>query len=107
VALEDWVRGREFVNRQATVAATYTRELAPEWTMSLTESFDRWAAEEQRMGTQLNAPMARTASENEAFTRGIVTWSPDMAHSLAFGGEYSAEWFADPSPTGWCRRAPR
>jgi outer membrane receptor protein involved in Fe transport len=106
LSLEDWVRGREFVNRQFTVTGTYTKALAPAWGVTLTQSFDRWAAEEQRMGTQLNAPARRTADEEELFSRGIVNWSPTSAHSVAFGSEYSREWFADPFVSDALDRAP-
>jgi iron complex outermembrane receptor protein len=104
--LGDWVRGRQFANRQFTVASTYKKELTPHWAVTLTESFDRWGAEEQRMGTQLNAPSRRNASEKEIFTRGVVNWSPSGAHSLAFGSEYSREWFADPFVSDALDRAP-
>jgi hypothetical protein len=106
LSLEDWVRGREVVNRQVTVAGVYTKALTPHWTLTLTESFDHWGAEEQRMGTQTSAPGRRTGSEKELFTRAIANWSPNDAHSLAVGTEYSREWFADPYPSDALDRVP-
>lgn len=106
MSLEHWVRGREFVNRQFTLTGTYTKELSPEWTVTLTESFDHWGAEEQRMGTQLNARSRRNAGEKELFTRGIVHWSPTRTHTLAFGSEHSREWFSDPYVSDALDRVP-
>ena len=106
LSVQDWVRGRQVVNRQVTVAGVYTKELAPKWTLTLAESFDHWGAEEQRMGTQTNAPSRRDAGEKELFTRAVANWSLNDAHSLAIGTEYSHEWFSDPYPSDALDRAP-
>lgn len=106
LSVADWVRGRRISNRQFTVAGVYKMQLAPQWTLALTQSFDHWEAEEQRMGTQTTAPARRDAGEKELFTRAIATWSPTDAHTLAIGSEYSRESFVDPYPSDALDRAP-
>lgn len=96
LSLADWVRGRQFLNRQTTVAATYKKDLTEHWSLNLMESYGQWDFKDQRMGTQLTAPLPREGGEHEWFSRAVAVWSPTQSHSLAFGSEYSHEAFYDP-----------
>ena len=93
---DDWLRGRQFLNRQSTVAATLKQPLGSQWRFDAMASYDYWWFRNQLMGTQTNAPAPSDGGEKEAFGRAILTWSPTKAHSLAFGSEYSHENFNDP-----------
>lgn len=106
LAVDDWVRGRQFRNEQATVVAGFNKQVAPKWKLNLTGSFDRYALRDQRMGTQLNAPEPRDANEKELFGRAIATWTPASAHALAIGMEYSRERYDDPFFSDALDRAP-
>ncbi len=106
LSVNDWIRGRQFRNRQTTVAATFKKDLSPTLRLNLMESFDRWSLKDQRMGTQTNAPVPREGGESEFFSRAIATWTPNQTHSLAFGAEYSRESFDDPYYSDALDRAP-
>lgn len=96
VSLADWVRGRQFLNRQSTTTVSFKKDLSEHWNLSLAESYTRWDFKDQRMGTQVTAPLPREGGEQEWFSRAIAVWSPTSSHSLAFGSEYSHETFNDP-----------
>jgi len=96
MSVADWVRGRQFMNRQSSVTSTFNQAITSHWSVKLLQSYARWDAEDQRMGTQTNAPWIRDAVEDESFSRAVATWSPSSGQSLAVGTEYSHEWFHDP-----------
>jgi hypothetical protein len=106
LSVDDWVRGRQFSNRQTTLAATYKKDLSSRWRVNTMASYDYWWFRHQLMGTQTNAPDAEVGGEGEVFGRAIATWSPKPAHSLAFGSEYSRERFKDPYFSYALDRAP-
>ena len=106
LSLADWVRGREFMNRQSTVEGTFNKPLSDHWSLSLLQSYTHWDAQELRMGTQVTAPLPRDAGEQESFSRAIATWTPSNAHSIAVGTEFSHEWFHDPYFSDALDRAP-
>jgi iron complex outermembrane receptor protein len=103
-SLEDWTRGREFRNQQTTTTGRFKKELSPEWNLELVQSFNIWYCDNQLMGTS-PAPFQH-GRESESFSRGIVTWKPNDAHSLAVGTDYSHEWFHDPPYSYALDRAP-
>lgn len=99
LSLGDWTLGREILNQQYTAAIRFKKELSPAWNLELLQSDDYWAFKDQRAGTSLygSSPRpTRLADENQAFSRAIAVWTPNDAHSLAFGTEYSHMWFHDP-----------
>jgi len=99
VALDDWTMGREILNQQYTLTASFKKELSPSWNLQLLQSDDYWAFKDQRAGTSIfgSSPRpTRLADENQAFSRAIAVWTPTDAQSLAFGMEYSHMWFHDP-----------
>lgn len=102
----DWLRGRQFQNRQFTVAATLKKQISPKWRVNLMESYDAWSYQNQLMGTQTNAPLPVWSGEKEFFSRAIFTVSPTSAHALAFGAEFSHESFHDPFFSYALDRAP-
>ena len=93
-SLEDWARGREIRNQQYTATASFKKDLSPTWNLQLMESYDLWRFKDFRAGTSPRP--TRSANEQEAFSRAIAVWTPVDAHSIAFGLEYSHEWFDDP-----------
>ncbi|MGA2138401.1 MAG: TonB-dependent receptor plug domain-containing protein [Verrucomicrobiia bacterium] len=97
--LGEWLEGREILNQQYTAAARFKKELSPAWNLELLQSDDLWEFKDQRAGTSIlgSSPRpTRLAYENQAFSRAIAVWTPNDAHSLAFGTEYSHMWFHDP-----------
>ncbi|MBC7784702.1 MAG: TonB-dependent receptor, partial [Burkholderiales bacterium] len=66
---------------------------------------DIFAYTDSRSGIAVGQPV-RHASENELFTRAIAVWTPNDAHSLAFGTEYSHTWFKDPPQSDALDRLP-
>ncbi|HUJ72136.1 MAG TPA: TonB-dependent receptor [Verrucomicrobiae bacterium] len=93
-SLGAWTLGREILNQQYTLAASFEKELSPSWKLKLLQSDDYWAFKDQRAGTSPRP--TRLADENQAFSRAIAVWTPTEAQSLAFGMEYSHMWFHDP-----------
>jgi outer membrane receptor protein involved in Fe transport len=93
--LDEWTRGREIRNQQYTATARFKKDLSPTWNLELLQSYDRWAFKDARARTSPRP--TRSANEQEAFSRAIAVWTPNDAHSLAFGVEYSHEWFYDPT----------
>ena len=96
VPLSDWLRGRQFLNQQFTVAGTLKKAFSPHWNADAMVSYDNWWLRDLRMGTQVTAPATRHGGESEYYGKAIATWSPTPAHSLAFGTEFSHEMFRDP-----------
>ncbi len=96
LGVEDWIRGRQFLNRQSTVAATFNKDVSTHWRLNLMGSYDDWWFKHQLMGTQTNAPDPAAGGESELFGRAIATWSPSDTHTIALGGELSRESFEDP-----------
>ena len=92
--LEDWTLGREIRNQQYTGTVRFKKDLSPTWNLELLQSDDLWAFKDQRAFT--SPKTTRSANENQAFSRAIAVWTPNDAHSLAFGIEYAHEWFHDP-----------
>ena len=89
--------GREIRNQQYTAATRFKKDLSPTWNLELLQSYDLWAFKDQRAGADSWPPRrTRSADEQQAFSRAIAVWTPNDAHSLAFGLEYSHEWFHDP-----------
>ena len=86
LSLEDWTRGRQFQNRQTTVAATFKKDLSPQWKLNLMGSYDDWWFKHQLMGTQTNAPGSRRPVERASSSAArSPPGAPTEAHSLAFG----------------------
>jgi outer membrane receptor protein involved in Fe transport len=106
LSVDDWVRGRQFTNKQTTAVATFKKQISSEWRLNLMGSFDAWRLHDQRMGTQTTAPNPRNAGEDEAFGRAIATWAPSAKHSVAIGTEFSHESFNDPYFSDALDRAP-
>ena len=50
LSVEDWIRGRQFRNRQTTVAGTFKKDISSTLRLNIMESFDRWSLKDQRMG---------------------------------------------------------
>lgn len=104
VSLEEWTRGRQFQNRQFTVSGRFKQELGSQWSLDLSQSFDRWAFRDQRAGVyQLPT---RNGREDEAASRAIAIWQPAEDRSLAFGFEYSHTWYHNPPFSDTLDRAP-
>ena len=95
--LETFTLGREIRNQQYTAATRFKKDLSPTWNLELLQSYDLWAFKDQRAGADSWPPRrTRSADEQQAFSRAIAVWTPNDAHSLAFGMEYSHMWFHDP-----------
>ncbi|HUI07784.1 MAG TPA: TonB-dependent receptor [Verrucomicrobiae bacterium] len=93
-SLDDWTLGREIRNQQYTATASFKKDLSPSWNLEMLESCDLWVFKDQRAFT--SPKPTRVAHEDQAFSRAIADWTPNSAHSLAFGVEYSHMWFHDP-----------
>lgn len=104
VTLDDWTRGRQQINRQYTATARYKKNFNPQWGVDLMQSYDLWSFEDERAGV-FSVPLSNTR-ENELFSRAIGLWTPNRMHSLAFGTEYSHEWFHVPPTSDALDRAP-
>ena len=94
VSLDEWTRGREFRNRQVTTTGHFKKDLSEQWNLELVQSFDIWYYKNHLMGT--STADVQNGRETELFSRAIMTWTPNDAHTLAFGTDYSHEWFDDP-----------
>jgi outer membrane receptor protein involved in Fe transport len=105
LAVSEWTRGREVKNRQITVAARLKLDLSRTWNLELLQSDAAWLFTDRRAGTSVGRPV-RHASEDGLFSRAIARWTPNAAHSLAFGTEYSPIWFSDPPQSDALDRAP-
>ena len=96
-SLDDWTTGREILNHQYTLAVRFKKELSPAWNLELLQSDDYWDVQGSAAPHLVRArEPTRVADENQAFSRAIAVWTPNDAHSLAFGAEYSHMWFHDP-----------
>ncbi|MBI4386189.1 MAG: TonB-dependent receptor, partial [Elusimicrobia bacterium] len=108
--LDEWTRGRQVLNQQFTVTGELKKELSPQWTLNLMQSYDLFAFKDERAGAQpptVTFPMeVRHGREHELFTRAIANWTPNDAHKLAFGTEYSHEWFHNPPQSDALDRNP-
>ncbi len=104
VSLDEWTRGREFRNQQVTATGRFKKDLSPEWNLELVQSFDIWYYDNHLMGTS-PAPFQH-GRESEWFSRALVSWTPNDAHSLALGTDYSHEWFYEPPYSYALDRAP-
>jgi outer membrane receptor protein involved in Fe transport len=105
MSLQEWTRGRQFRNRQATATASYKKDLSSQWRLELTQSYDVWWLKDERAGVNFTQPL-RKGDEQELFSRAIAIWSPGDNHEVAFGMDYSHEWFYDPSYSDTLDRAP-
>jgi iron complex outermembrane receptor protein len=105
VSLDDWTDGRPIQNQQFTTTVRYKQDVSPHWNVELLQSFDAWASTDEREGVTVGAPI-RHSHEDQLFSRGIATWTPVEAQSLAFGMEYSHIWFDDPPQSDALDRAP-
>ncbi len=104
VSLDEWTRGREFRNRQITTTGRFKKDLSEQWNLELVQSFDVWLYKNRLMGT--SPEPTQRGRETEWFSHAILTWTPNQAHSLAFGADYSHEWFNDPPFSYALDRAP-
>lgn len=104
VSVDEWTRGRQFCNKQFTLTGRYRQDLSPSWKLDVMQSYDMWDLEDQRAGVY-RLPI-RKGQEHDVFSRAIATWTPVEAHSIAFGSEYSHEWFHNPSYSDALDRAP-
>jgi iron complex outermembrane receptor protein len=92
--LDEWTRGREFKNRQVTVTGRLKKQLSEQLNLELMQSFDIWCYRNHLMG--VSPQVVQHGRETELFSRAILTWTPSDVHSLAFGADYSHEWFDEP-----------
>lgn len=104
VSLDEWTRGREFENRQITSTGRFKKDLSEQWNLELVQSFDIWFYKNHLMGT--SPQVVQHGRETEWFSRAILMWTPNDAHSLAFGADYSHEWFDEPPFSYALDRAP-
>ena len=104
-SLDDWLQGRQVKNQQGTATISYKKDLSDQWNLQLAEAYDIWMAKDQRAGVSQNEPIASNY-ENQLFSRAIATWTPVEAESLAFGTEYSHEWYHDPPHSNALDAAP-
>ncbi len=104
VPLEEWVRGRQFQNRQATFDARFERDLNDAWSLEAGYGFDVWTFQDQRAGVY-RLPV-RHGRETEHTARAVATWRPAPAHVLAFGGDYSRVAFHNPPYSDTLDRPP-
>jgi len=94
IPLDEWTDGRQFENEEFTTAVSLKKDLSPEWNLDLEQSYRVWTYTDQLMG---DAPEPlQNGQEAELFTRGRLTWTPVEWNQLAFGTDYSHEWFHDP-----------
>lgn len=105
IPVNEWTRGRQAKNQQFTAAARLKTDLSPSWNLELLQSYDMWLLKDQRAGVSVGKP-TRHAYEHQLFSRAIVLWTPNQAHSLALGTEYSHMWFHDPAQSDALDRAP-
>jgi outer membrane receptor protein involved in Fe transport len=103
--LDQWLQGREIKNQVGSTAVSYKKDLSDQWNLQLLQSYDIWMAKDQRAGVSQNEPQASNY-ENQLFSRAIATWTPESAESLAFGTEYSHEWYHDPPRSNALDAAP-
>ncbi|MGD0390639.1 MAG: TonB-dependent receptor [Tepidisphaeraceae bacterium] len=94
VPLDEWTDGRQFDNEEFTTAVSLKKDLSPEWNLDLEQSYRVWTYTDQLMG-DMTEPLQH-GQESELFTRGLLTWTPIASNQLAFGADYSHEWFYDP-----------
>jgi iron complex outermembrane receptor protein len=94
IPLDEWTRGREFQNQELTTTARFKKDLSPEWNLELVQSYRIWYYNDQLMGD--DPQPFQHGRESESFSRAIVSWTPNDAHSVALGADYSHEWFHDP-----------
>jgi hypothetical protein len=105
LSLDEWTDGRSIFNQQSTTAAHFRKDLSDQWSLEFLQSFDVWAARDQREGVNASLPV-RSSDENQLFTRLLATWKPIDAETLAFGTEYSHIWYHDPPQSDALDRAP-
>jgi iron complex outermembrane receptor protein len=94
ISLDEWTRGREFQNQELTTTARFKKDLSPEWNLELVQSYRIWYYNDQLMGD--DPQPFQHGRESESFSRALATWTPNDAHSVALGTDYSHEWFHDP-----------
>jgi iron complex outermembrane receptor protein len=94
IPLDEWTDGRQFQNQEFTTAASLKKDLSPGWNLQLVQSYRLWNYNDQLMG-DTPEPLQQ-GQEAELFSRALVTWTPNTSNQLAFGTDYSHEWFHDP-----------
>jgi iron complex outermembrane receptor protein len=94
IPLDQWTDGRQFENDEFTTAVSLKKDLSPDWNLDLEQSYRVWTYTDQLMG-DTPEPLQH-GQEAELFSRALLTWTPSTANQLAFGADYSHEWFHDP-----------